>query len=280
MTNRPAVLVAILTVAALACGGTITLPQAPTAGPAVVEEISIPAPAAGETRLKISFGAGDLTLSPGAANLVDGTATYNFEDLKPEIITQGNSVEIKQHDLLTLVEPRNIVNAWDLQLGSSPIDLSINAGAYKGEMELGGLPLTNLTVKDGAASVELAFSEPNPSQMTVLRYETGASQVRMKGLANANFSTMIFGSGAGDYTLDFSGSLQRDATITITTGLSNITLAIPKGVSATVNAETGISNINAGPSWTKDGSRYVQSGSGNALTFIIKGGAGNLTLSN
>ena len=32
----------LLAVAALACGGTITLPEVPTAGPTKVEEISVP----------------------------------------------------------------------------------------------------------------------------------------------------------------------------------------------------------------------------------------------
>jgi hypothetical protein len=278
MTNRPIVLIFVLAAVGVACGGTITLPQVPTAGPTIVEDISIPGPATGEARLTISFGAGELKLAPGAEKLVEGTASYNFEALKPEISTEGSSVEIKQRDLLTLVEPRDIKSIWDFRLGSGPIDLSINAGAFEGHMELGGISLTNLTVKDGASSVELSFIEPNPSPMTILRYETGASQVKMQGLGNANFSTMIFSSGAGDYTLDFSGSLQRDATVTITTGLSNLTLAIPEGVPATVTAETGMSNINAEASWDEDGNRFVQAGSGHTLTFIIKGGAGNLTL--
>jgi len=278
MRNRPLIVVLVLAVAALACGGSFTLPQAPTAGPAIVDEISVPAPAAGAARLTISFGAGELKLAPGASNLVDGTATYNPEQLKPEIITDGANVEIKQGNLLSLVEPRGVKSVWDFKLGSGPIDLSINAGAYEGQFELGGLSLTGLTVKDGAANVDLAFSQPNPSSMPVLRYETGASKVKMTGLANANFSTMIVNSGAGDYTLEFSGDLKRDATITISTGLSNLILVIPEGLPATVTAETGFSNISAGPSWQQDGNRYSQPGSGPALTFIIKGGAGNLTL--
>ena len=195
------------------------------------------------------------------------------------MITDGANVEIKQDDLLRLVEPSGVKSIWDFKLGSSPMDLSINAGAYQGDFELGGLSLTGLTVKDGAASVDLSFSKPNPVAMTVLRYETGASQVELKGLSNANFSTMLMSSGAGDYTLDFSGDLRRDATITITTGLSNIELVVPRGIAATLTADTELTNVNVGSSWTKDGNRYSQTGTGPMLTFIIKGGAGNLTLS-
>ena len=256
------------------------MPEVPTAGPDVVEEISVPAPAAGAPRLTISFAAGELVLAPGAHNLVDGTATYNSEALKPRIVADGANIEIKQGDLLSLVEPRGMKSIWDFKLGDTPMDLSINAGAYKGKFALGGLSLTGLTIKDGAATVDLSFGQPNPSVMTVFRYETGGSKVKLSGLANANFSTMILNSGAGDYTLEFSGDLKRDATITISTGLSNLILRVPEGVPANVTAETGFSNISAGSSWAQSGNRYTQSGSGPVLTFIIKGGAGNLTLTN
>ena len=279
MTTTLKITLMVLAVAALACGGTIKIPDVPTAGPTKVDEINVPAPTSGETRLTLSFGAGELKLTPGAANLVEGTASYNLDDLKPQVITDGSSVEIKQEDLLRLVEPSGVKSVWDFKLGSSPMDLSINAGAYEGDFELGGLSLTGLTVKDGAASVDLSFSKPNPVAMTVLRYETGASQVELTGLANANFSTMLMSSGAGDYALDFTGDLKRDATITITTGLSNIELVIPRGIPATLTADTELTNVNVGSSWKMDGNRYTQTGTGPTLTFIIKGGAGNLTLS-
>jgi hypothetical protein len=279
MTTPLKLTLIILAVAALACGGTITLPEVPTAGPTKVEEISVPAPAGGEARLTLSFGAGELKLAPGAANLVDGTASYNLDDLKPQVITDGANVEIKQEDLLRLVQRSGVKSIWDLKLGSGPMDLRINAGAYQGDFELGGLSLTGLTVKDGAASVDLSFSKPNPVAMTVFRYETGASLVQLKGLANANFSTMLMSSGAGTYTLDFSGDLRRDATITISTGLSSIELVVPRGIPAMLTADTELTNVSVGSSWKKDGNRYSQPGTGPTLTFIIKGGAGNLTLS-
>jgi hypothetical protein len=279
MKKKLLVALIVLAAASLACGGPITLPQVPTAGAEIVEDVSVPVPGSGDPRLTISFGAGELVLAPGASGLVEGTATYNVEQLKPEVVVQGAEVEIKQGDLFGLVEPRGAKSRWDFKLGKQPMDFSINAGAYRGEFELGGLALTGLTIKDGAATVELKFSQPNPAEMSVFRYETGASNVKLSGLANANFNTMIVSSGAGDYTLDFSGKLRRDATITISTGLSNINLMIPEGLPATLTAETGISNISAGPTWSQDGNRYVQSGSGPALTFIVKGGAGNLTLS-
>jgi hypothetical protein len=278
MSHKALLALFILALSALACGANFALPQPATPGPDQTDQISVSLSGGGQTRLTVSFGAGDLTLAPGAVNLVQGTATYNVPDLKPQIRTQGNAIEIKQGDLSTLPYPAGIKNTWDLELGGAPMDLTINAGAYRGEFELGGLSLTGLTVKDGAASVNLSFTRPNLSEMPLLRYETGASTVKLHGLANANFSTMIFNSGAGDYTLDFSGRLKRSATVTISTGLSNLILVIPDGVAANVTVESGASNVNAGAGWTQNGSAYSQSGSGPTLTFVVKTGAGNLTL--
>ena len=271
-------IVLILALATLACGFSISLPKAPTPGPDVTDSITVPVPNTATTNLSINFGAGEITLNPGAQKLVEGTATYNVPDLKPEVVTDSNGIEIKQGNLTDIPYPGNIKNIWDFKLGAASMDLAINAGAYTGTYELGGLSLTNLTIKDGASKVTLSFSQANPSEMTLFRYETGASNVKMSGLANANFSTMVFNSGAGDYTLDFSGTLKRDATITISSGLSNLILVIPQNVNANVTIESGLANINAGPGWAQNGNQYSQSSSGPMLTFLIKTGAGNLTL--
>jgi hypothetical protein len=268
----------ILALATLACGFSFSLPKVPTPGPDVTDPITVPAPTSGETRLTLSFGAGELTLSPGATDLVNGTATYNIADLKPEVVTNGNSIEIKEGDLKSIPFSSGMKNNWDLKLGSTPMDLTVHAGAYKGTYELGGLALTGLTVQDGAANTKLSFSQPNKAAMTVLRYETGASSVKLTGLANANFGTLIFNSGAGDYTLDFSGTLKRDATVTVSSGISNLILVVPQGVSANVTVDSKASNVNAGSEWSQNGDVYSQSGSGPVLTFIVKTGAGNLTL--
>ncbi|GAB4505759.1 MAG: hypothetical protein Fur0043_27570 [Anaerolineales bacterium] len=158
------------------------------------------------------------------------------------------------------------------------MELTIEAGAYHGTYELGGLSLTGLTIKDGAASVQVSFSEPNPTEMGIFRYETGASTVTLSGLANANFSTLVFNCGAGDFTLDFSGELQRDAVVTIDSGFSDLKLVIPKDVNAKVTLEGAAVNVNHSSGWTQSGQLYTQSGNGPTLTILINMGAGNVTI--
>jgi hypothetical protein len=269
---------AILTLATLACGFSVDIPSAPTPGPEVTDEISAAIPDSGETRLKISFGAGELTLSPGAGDgLVEGTATYNLPNFKPEIKIDGSTVEIKQGEFKSL-NVGDFKNEWDLKLGETPMELEITAGAYQGRYDFGGLALTGLTIKDGASDVEVSFSAPNQTEMSVFRYETGASNVELTGLANANFSTLIFNGGAGNYTLDFSGKLEQDITARVETGFGDLNLVIPEGVAARVTVEGGAVNVNHSSGWGQSNQTYTQDGSGPTLMIIVKMGAGNVTI--
>lgn len=280
MIHKIIPIILVLTLATLACGFSVNLPSAPTPGPTVTDDIAIAALEANEIRVKLSFGAGELTLAPGADDmLVEGTATYNISDFKPEISTGDGLVEISQGEYrFKTVNLSDIENAWDLKLGDKPIDLTIQAGAYDGNYEFGGLALTNLTIKDGAADVDLSFSEPNRVEMSVLRYETGASNVELINLANANFSTMIFNGGAGDFTLDFNGELERDATVTVDSGFSDLKIVIPEDLNAEISVEGAAVNVNHSSGWGQSNQTYTQEGAGRTLRIIIKMGAGNVTI--
>lgn len=270
----------VLALASMACGFSIDLPERAQAGPEVEESIEIADPESDETRLTLSFGAGQLTLSPDpkGANLVEGTAVYNVADLKPRIQKNGDSIEIRQGDFKSLPFFEDMKNEWDLRLSDSPLDLTLEAGAYEGTLELGGLALKSLTVRDGASHVDLSFQEPNQTEMSVLRYETGASDVKLTGLANANFSTLAFSGGAGNYTLDFGGELQRDAVVTVNSGVGNVSLIVPEGIQADVTVESAAVNINHGSGWSQNGQKYTQDGSGPTLTIVVKMAAGNLVI--
>lgn len=280
MYRKLMIFVAILALASMACGFNINVPERAQPGPEVTENIRAPYPQAEEASLKLSFGAGELILAPGAEDMVAGTATYNYEQFKPFVVTDGGNVHLKMGEENVDFFPSfdGLKNTWDFKLGSQPMDLTIESGAYTGEFEFGGLALTSLSIKDGAADVELAFSEPNQVDMSIFTYATGASNVTLKGLANANFTLFDFSAGAGDYTLDFSGELQRDASIKVEVGLSNVIIIVPDGVDAIVTVESGASNISAGSGWSRSGNTYKQAGEGPTLTFVIEMGAGNLTL--
>jgi hypothetical protein len=278
----PALLV--LSLALIACDLRVSLPIVQPTGPTATDEISLPLPTASTqpVDLTLVFGAGDMKLHSGAASgsLVSGTAIYNITDFKPILTVNASSVRIEQGNwhLSGIPDLSRIKNDWDLSLANVPLALTIDGGAYHAEYDFGGLALTNLTVSDGAAEVKLAFSSPNLAEMTLLSYSTGASNVSLTSLGNANFANLEFNSGAGNYTLDFSGQFKRNGGVHIGTGVSNLTLVIPSGVPAQVTVKGALSNVTSDSGWTRSGGLYSQPGTGPQLTIVIEIGAGNVTI--
>jgi hypothetical protein len=253
-----------------------------TPGPTVTEEISVPVPAGGAPDLTIAMGGGTLDVKPGAASaLVVGTVTYNIPEWKPEVTTSGSSVHLQQGQLRNLPRVRSgqtIVNEWDLQLGSTPMALTINAGAAKAQIELGGLSLTDLTVNQGASEFDLGFSEPDPTQMGTLHFAAGASKATLMTLANANVGQVEFRGGAGDYTLDFSGELRQDTQVSVEAGAGQVTIVVPNGVAAETTFTGALANVDVQGNWQKSGGQYVLVGTGYKISFDIRVGVGNVVL--
>jgi len=254
-------------------------------GPTVSDDIRITTPA-GEppVNVTLTFGAGKLIILPNPGDhFIAGTATYNVKDFQPKVTTEDNSIFIKQGSLKLNAVPKinqRIKNEWSLAFSNTPMDLTIKSGGYTGDFEFGGLAITDLHIADGGSSVNLSFTTPNPAEMHALRYETGASNITMEKLGNANFQTMIFQSGAGNYHLDFSGNLRKDASIFIETGLSRLVVTVPADTPASAQFEGPLSRVTAKGNWEKVGEEYLQEGSGPRLTLTIETNAGTVTLQN
>jgi len=286
MKSRTILMVlAVSVVASLAC--TITIPtKRYHIGPTETKEIEVPLPEeGGAADVSLTFAAGRLNVSSGAEDfLIQGKARYNVEELEPRVLIDGEDVRIEQGDLedvgIPTLNAGDLENSWSLELADVPMSLEIHAGAYEGEFELGGLSLTDLDIKDGASRAELSFDRPNKVEMGSLRYHTGASSVSMTGLANANFSRLDFGGGAGNYLLDFSGELRRDARVTVNSGVSSVTLVVPEGVDARVTFEGALTDVDLSGGWKIEGGDYIQDGEGPTLTIVITMAAGSIRLGN
>ena len=287
MLRKPIfVVILVFALVTLACRVNFNLPvDRINVGETVTEEIRVES-IDGEdepVRLNIDFGAGVLNLSPGNEDaLISGTAVYNVPDFEPEISVDGSEVELSTGVLeirgIPNFESGRHKNEWDLDISDTPMELVINAGAYQGNFELGGLSLLSLHVRDGASDVDLRLSDPNKVEMEEFEYETGASQVNLHGLANANFERMRFNGGAGDYTLDFSGELLRDAEVRIEAGIGSLTIVIPDGTAARVEVEGSLTNVDTRGDWERSGDEYVLDGSGPVITILISMGAGEVNL--
>src|ERR687896_2384165 len=120
------------------------------------------------------------------------------------------------------------VPRYEVELGKMrPFSLTIETGASDFDLDLGGIPLSRLMVRQGAGKLELGFPVPNPQPMGLLEVSSGAAGIELVTLANANFSEMRLSGGAAGYELDFGGTLSRGAEATIEAGLSAVQISVP-----------------------------------------------------
>lgn len=247
-------------------------------GPTQEFTVNEPLGSAAITDVQLKMGAGKLTLQPGASGLISGVIRYNILSWKPSVKRTDSQLIIDQGNPSAGGLLGSIVNDWTLQLGKAPMTLRIDAGAYEGDLDLSGLTLRSLAIRDGASKVQVKFTAPNPGQMDSFTYNTGASTVVLAGLANANFQQMKFQGGAGAYALDFSGDLRTDATVSIKAGVGSVQISVPPGTSSQVNVSGALTKVSAQGSWTTVGKTYSTAGSGKSLTINVEMSVGTLKL--
>ncbi|MBW6467489.1 MAG: cell wall-active antibiotics response protein, partial [Brevefilum sp.] len=144
--------------------------------------------------------------------------------------------------------------------------------------DLSGLLLTRLKITQGASETVLRFDTPNPGMIEDFTFTTGASSAKLFGLGNANFKRMTMSSGAGDYTLDFTGTLLQDTQVDIKAGISNITIIIPAEMRAVVINQGTVSNVNSQGTWLLTDQTYTTLNQGYTLTINLDMSVGNVNL--
>jgi len=288
-TSAPLLVVA-LAAASLACSFNFDMPsiQRVDPGPLVTEDVQIERPDEPSIQLILGFAAGELTIAPGdTVYLVEGTASYNVDQLAPQVERNGGQISLSNGELeslddlefdLALDFGRNTINRWELILSAEPMSLEISGGAFAGQMDLGGLSLERLDLRHGAADVTVDFSTPNQVAMNELNVNAGAAALTLSNLGNARFEQMQFQGGAGDFSLGFEGQWQNDAQARIEVSFGQLTLIIPEALNVVLEVDQSMADVNLPPGFSRQGNRYTQSGQGPTLELLIEIGAGNLQI--
>src|SRR5918997_1760885 len=226
--------------------------------------IQVAYPSVGNPHLWIVLGACRFTARPGRGEKwVAGT--YNDPtDRRPlRIIEEEASVTITEGELSFERIPAVFggVPRYEVEFGNKrPFALTIETGASDFDLDLGGIPLSRLMVRQGAGKFELDFSAPNPEPMELLEVSSGAAGIELENLANANFSEMRLSGGAAAYELDFGGALARDAEVRIETGLSGVEVTVPSSTAARIVAETTLGSVEVGNGFTKREGAFLTDG--------------------
>lgn len=201
---------------------------------------TIPLQSEKRLEVKISYGAGLLFIHPGKAKDLF-RCNLKFTENEPSIdYTVNNRTGIleistpnfnqkddenKNYNLKNLDDLKR--NTWHLYFSPDvDIDFIIENGASKNEFEFGSLRISNLELNTGASETVFDFSEPNPIEMERLNISSGVSDIKGRGLLNANFRKFRFEGGVGDYDFYFTGKLQNSPRIDIEIGVATTRLVV------------------------------------------------------
>ena len=226
-------------------------------------------PVAEDLRLRIALGACRFKAKASDSEAwVTGTCYDPTNRRSPRVLEEGGEVTITEPEPSFERIPAVFggVPRYELGLGKGrPFALTIETGASDFDLDLGGVPLTRLIVRQGAGKFELGFSSPNPHPMQLLEVSSGAAGVELENLANANFSEMRLSGGAAGYELDFGGTLSRGAEVKVETGLSGVDISIPATTAAKIVAETTLGSVDVGDGFTKEeGAFWTEAGTAGA----------------
>jgi hypothetical protein len=163
-------------------------------------DINIAYPATADLHLRIGVGACRFRIVPGAYDAwVRGTYHDPTGALPLKITQDGGTAQITQEPASGVVGGLLHGGTPTLELGlgtNRPYTLTIEGGASENSYDLGGLPLTRLTLKQGGGKFTVDFSTPNPVAMGMLDLDGGAGAFEMRNLANANAAEMTVDGGA------------------------------------------------------------------------------------
>jgi hypothetical protein len=115
--------------------------------------------------------------------------------------------------------------------------LEVTLGAVDGDLELGGLRLTDLALKAGASRATVRFSQPNATRCRAATLSAGAAELSVLGLGNSRCDRIAFEGGVGRVTLDFGGAWTSSATVDVKMALGEVALRLPRQVGVRITMD-------------------------------------------
>lgn len=124
-----------------------------------------------------------------------------------------------------------------------PMAVDLELGGAEADVELGGLRITNLTLKIGLAGGRVSFESPNLAEMEQLTLDVGLGGVAFENLGNANVAEIRVSGGMEGISLDFGDHVMRDVKINADVAFGGLKIQLPSSAGVTIQAETKLGSF-------------------------------------
>jgi hypothetical protein len=202
-----------------------------------------------DVRVRVSYGAGHFKLRPADAGLLYRMHLRYDEDVfEPHADYEGNRLRLGVENIGNGIHvgKNRSGGELDLQLGRNvPMDLDLEFGAVRADLDLGGLSLSRLELSTGASESTVDVSEPNDVDMRSASFEVGAADFTARRLGNLNARHIDVSAGVGEVTLWFNGGWRQDASVSIDMGLGSLELRFPEGLGVRLTKDSFLASLDS-----------------------------------
>ena len=186
-------------------------------------------------RVRVNYGAGVLKLRRGEAGLLY-RAMFRFDEdwALPSAEYRNGRLDVdlsmREHRSLNFGR-RSSEASLELELSPEvPLDIELDFGAGRAELDLTGLPIRQLEVNTGASESVLRIDEPNPEPMESAAITVGAADLRVLGVGNLNTREVTVKAGLGSVVLELDGDWPRYALLSVEMGLGALEIRVPESL--------------------------------------------------
>jgi len=198
--------------------------------------------------VEVKYGAGELRIRPAASGtLYRMQLRYDEDAFEPVFEYQRGRIRLglETTNRRLPVGDRS-EGAMQLELARGlPMDLELDFGAVRADLDLGGLALTDLHLRTGASETQLSVSSPNPSRLRRAHMEVGAADFTARQLGNLNTADLSVSAGVGRVRLELTGDWRENATVEVQMGLGSLELVVPEGLGVRLVRETFLTSLDS-----------------------------------
>ena len=201
-----------------------------------------------ELRVGVEYGAGTLTVrSVDDGLLYRMNLRYDEDSFEPVAELSGDRLDLGIESIRRRINVgKGDSGRMDLELARGvPMDLDLEFGAVKADIDVGGLVLTDLDLSTGASESTFDISEPNAGRIRTASFEVGAAEFTARHLGNLNAERIEVDAGVGAITLWLNGRWQRDAHLSIDMGLGALELRVPEGLGIQLRKDSFLTSLDS-----------------------------------